>query len=169
MSFIYTYTLVYLHTYVFFWKACLCNNLWFICACVKSPMHTCVFACASWRYGCTLRVSATLSLSKAIDVTHTYMVFLFMIDTYISTSTRLEECINDACVLHKRAHVSVRLCARASVRDCLGARASAPTVRALFTSAWTACGSTRRRSTIPMRSTRTSARGTPRQSSRCFR
>ena len=116
-----------------------------------------------------MRASATLSLSKAIDGIHTYMVFLFMIDTYISTSTRLEECINDACVLHKRAHVCVRLCARARVRDCLGARASAPTVRALFTSAWTACGSTRRRSPRRMRSTRTSARGTPRQSPRCGR
>ena len=66
--------------------------------------------------------------------------------------------------------VSVCVCAaseRARVRVRLGAHASAPTRASAFPPAWTAGGSARRHSPRRRRSTRTSARGTPRRSPRC--
>jgi hypothetical protein len=56
---------------------------------------------------------------------------------------------------------------RARVRLRLGAHASGADTCERVPSAWTLRGSARRRSTMRRRSTRTSARGTPRRSKRC--
>jgi hypothetical protein len=84
--------------------------------------------------------SAARSLRSAIDGTRTGVVYRYT----------MHPCA--------RARVSVR----APTHPCRYMRA--PSRRR-----WTACGSARRRSTMRRRSTRTSARGTPRLSSRCIR
>jgi hypothetical protein len=87
--------------------------------------------------------------------------------SYIRAASYTDERIADAGPAHThartccvRAHACVRAIGRAHIR--------ADTCERL-PSAWTAGGSTRRRSTVRRRSTRTSARGTPRVSSRCTR
>jgi hypothetical protein len=112
-------------------------------------------------------VSATRCLRKAIHRwnTHIHSVRIHNACMYLypCAAGYTDARIADAGPPHTRIYV-VRPCARACVRVRLGIRAD--TCERL-PSAWTAGGSAHRRSTMRMRSTRTSAPGTPRVSPRC--
>ena len=95
-------------------------------------MHVCVRVRELTMRMYTACVRVRRSLSKAIDVTHACMVFIYMIATCISISKRLTTDSNvsprRACTTNAPTCVSV--CVRARVRVCLGAPVSAPKVRA---------------------------------------
>jgi hypothetical protein len=121
--------------------------------------------------------SATLSLSEAKSMEHAHTFGIYrhnkcacLYPFCIHARSYMEDRTTDACAHRRRAHVlrwgeCVRACA-------LGCGFGCPHIRAepceLFPSAWTACGSPRRRSTA-RRSTRTSARGTPHRCRTCTR
>ncbi len=97
------------------------------------------------------------------------MVFIVTMNahSYIDAHSYMEDRITDACAHRRRARV-LRACARACGCAFGRARIRAEPCEPL-PSAWTACGSARRRSTRRRRSTPTSAHGTPRRSPRWSR
>ncbi len=90
-----------------------------------------------------------------------YIVLIYMINAciHIHANSYIAERIADACVPHIRAHVCVRVSARtrACVVGCTRIRAE--TCEHL-PSAWIACGSARRRSSMRQHSTKILTRGT---------
>jgi hypothetical protein len=137
---------------------------------VSGILHTRAIAsgcrrCAHTRHVC----DATRSLRKAIHRWNTHIHRIRILDACMHPHPCAAGCpdarVTDERPLHTRAHV-LRPCGRVCACAIGRARIRADTSERV-PPAWTAGGSARRRSKTRRRSTRTSARGTPRQSSRC--
>jgi hypothetical protein len=104
------------------------------------------------------------SLFIPLSMYYTCMVFIYMINTYIyiyaGFSIKVYISISGSWC-NRYAPTCASMCACARLRVCLGAPISRRTLEH-FPSAWSVCGSARRRSSRRTRSTRTSTRGTPR-------
>jgi hypothetical protein len=116
-----------------------------------------------------VRVRRALFVRPSIDGTRTGIVYVYMMHACVFIHARLATRMNGSPMRARRtrAHV-LRPCARMCARAIGRPRICADTCERL-PSASTAGGSARRRSTLRWRSTRTSARGTPRLSPRCVR
>jgi hypothetical protein len=133
--------------------------------CAAAPpmcAHTCAHAyrhCLAWTSACGCVAVRRLRSDR-------YVCFYGIIDR-VGIYTCLTVDVDGSPVRSHTVAVSDCRCGRAlRQRVCLGAHASTPNTCEPFPSASTACGSARRRSSPPVRrrSTRTSARGTPRLS-----
>ncbi len=119
-------------------------------------------------YAACVRLRRALFVSPAIDGTRTGIVHRYMVHAWFYIHARPATPTNGSPMRARRTHAPaccVRAHARVRVR--LGAHASAPTHASAFRRRRPRAASARRRSWVRRRSTRTSARGTPRVSSIC--
>jgi hypothetical protein len=114
---------------------------------------------------CTACARVRRSLRKATSMYRRHMVFIDAINanSYILAHSYMEDRITDACVRHRRAHVSGSVLVHARVGGGFGYPISCARPFGHLVSVSTACGSAHRSSTKRQCSTRTSARGTPHQ------
>jgi hypothetical protein len=114
-------------------------------------------------YAACVRVRRAHFVRPSIDGTRTYTVHIYTMHACIYIHARLATQMTGlpkqgpppTCARALRPRARVCACAIGRARICADTCERVP-------SAWTADGSARRRSTLRMRSTRTSARGTPR-------
>ena len=141
------------------------------CECVLAYACDRVRALTMREYAACLRVRRALFVRPSIDGTRTGIVYRYMMHACIYIRARLATPMNGSPMRARRTHARtccVRVCARVCACAIGRPRIRADTCERL-SSAWTAGGSARRRSTMRPRSTRTSARGTPPLSSRWVR